>query len=101
VIDDSGGPRIADFGLSFLDWKSWSSEIETRTRIMVCTFASADISTAFAADVINPAYTQSGAGSPRWMAPELLVPDAYNKTSAHPTFESDVFSFGMLIYEVI
>ena len=46
------------------------------------------------------AYTRSGAGSPRWMAPELLIPEAYHKMSARPTFESDIFSFGMLIYEV-
>jgi serine/threonine protein kinase len=100
VIDDGGAPRIADFGLSFLDWKS-SSSIETRTRIMAGAFALSYIGGSFAADAINPADTRSGAGSPRWMAPELLVPEAHNKTSARPTFESDVFSFAMLIYEVI
>jgi serine/threonine protein kinase len=68
---------------------------------MAGTFALSYIGGSFAADTINSADTRSGAGSPRWMAPELLVPEAHNKTSARPTFESDVFSFGMLIYEVI
>lgn len=99
VIDDGGAPRIADFGLSFLDWES-SSSIETRSHIMVGTFASGDISAVLAAEAVPSAYTRSGAGSPRWMAPELLVPEVYNKTTALPTFESDMFSFGMLIYEI-
>ncbi|KIJ93238.1 hypothetical protein K443DRAFT_13007 [Laccaria amethystina LaAM-08-1] len=97
VIDDGGAPRITDFGLSFFDWKS-SSSIETKTRIMVGSFASGDISAVLAA---ASAYTRSGAGSPRWMGPELLVPEAFHKMSTRPTFESDVFSFRMLIYENI
>jgi serine/threonine protein kinase len=97
VIDDGGAPRITDFGLSFFDWKS-SSSIETKTRIMVGSFASGDISAVLAA---ASAYTRSGAGSPRWMGPELLVPEAFHKMSTRPTFESDVFSFRMLIYEVL
>ena len=67
---------------------------------MVGTFASGGISAVLAAEAVPSAYTRSGAGSLRWMAPELLVPEVYNKTSARPTFESDIFSFGMLIYEV-
>ena len=67
---------------------------------MVRTFASRDISAVLAAEAEPSSYTLSGAGSPWWMAPELSVPEAYYKMSGRPTFESDIFSFGMLIYEV-
>jgi len=46
------------------------------------------------------AYSQSGVGSARWRAPELLHPEAWGMLSALPTFASDVFAFGMVIYEV-
>lgn len=46
------------------------------------------------------AYSQSGVGSARWRAPELLHPEAWGMSNALPTFASDVFAFGMVIYEV-
>ncbi|KAJ7735828.1 kinase-like domain-containing protein, partial [Mycena maculata] len=41
----------------------------------------------------------STGGTCRWMAPELLAPSRFGETSAAPTFESDVFAFGMVLYE--
>ncbi|KAG6830271.1 hypothetical protein H0H92_001537 [Tricholoma furcatifolium] len=39
----------------------------------------------------------SGDGTVRYMAPERLLPEL--STSTRPTFSSDVFSFGMVLYE--
>ncbi|KAJ7938963.1 kinase-like domain-containing protein, partial [Mycena leptocephala] len=35
----------------------------------------------------------------RWMAPELLYPPQFGRSSSTATFESDVFAFGMVLYE--
>lgn len=42
----------------------------------------------------------TGVGTVRWMAPELLVPEEYGFEHSHPSKESDVYAFGMVIYEV-
>lgn len=39
-------------------------------------------------------------GSERWMAPELLYPEKYGLSHSIPSKESDIYAFGMLIYEV-
>lgn len=39
-------------------------------------------------------------GSTRWMSPELLNPEDYGLTTTNPTLESDMYAFGMVIYEV-
>lgn len=39
-------------------------------------------------------------GSERWMAPELLDPEAMNLISTRPTLASDVYSFGIVCVEV-
>lgn len=44
--------------------------------------------------------TTVGAGTVRWMAPELLNPEAYNFTHCKPSKESDMYALGMVIYEV-
>lgn len=43
----------------------------------------------------------TGVGTVRWMAPELLLPEAYGLLHSVPSKESDVYAFGMLIYEVL
>ncbi|PPQ83857.1 hypothetical protein CVT25_000916 [Psilocybe cyanescens] len=42
----------------------------------------------------------SNAGTLRYMSPERLDPPKFSQSSAQATFASDVFSFGMLAYEV-
>jgi len=72
VVDDSGNPKLCDFGLS---------SIANAT----------EMSTTFAAH-----------GSAAWMAPERHDPNSYGLTrrQAH-TPASDVFSFGMTVYEIV
>ena len=36
-----------------------------------------------------------------FMAPELLCPGKFNKTSSQPTQPGDIYAFGMVIYEVL
>ncbi|KAJ7138576.1 kinase-like domain-containing protein [Mycena filopes] len=55
--------------------------------------------TTLAATVLSAA-SSAGGGTFRWMAPERLVPSAYDLPTAKATMKSDVFSFGMLMLEV-
>lgn len=43
---------------------------------------------------------ESGGGTERWMAPELLDPEQYGFSHCSPSKESDIYAFGMVIYEV-
>lgn len=43
---------------------------------------------------LSTATTQQGMGSVRWMSPELL------RDGGGKTFASDIWAFGMMIYEV-
>jgi len=40
-------------------------------------------------------------GTTRWMSPELLDPDRFDLDGSRPTKESDSYSLGMVIYEVL
>ena len=40
-------------------------------------------------------------GTIRWMSPELFDPKAFGLTDSRPTRESDCYSFGLVIYEVL
>lgn len=42
----------------------------------------------------------TGLGTCRWMAPELFFPEMYGLDHSIPSKESDVYAFGMVIYEV-
>ncbi|KIM47301.1 hypothetical protein M413DRAFT_64081 [Hebeloma cylindrosporum] len=42
----------------------------------------------------------SSAGTYRYMSPERIVPEKFGMDTPRATFSSDVFSFGMLVYEV-
>ena len=74
LIDAGGHARLADFGLL--------------TLALDFTNSTASGSTA-------------GAGTIRWMSPELLYPEHFNLTDSRPTKESDCYALGMVILEVL
>lgn len=41
-----------------------------------------------------------GGGAIRWTAPELIAPEEFNLPNRRPTFQSDIFSWGMVAIEV-
>lgn len=45
--------------------------------------------------------TMTTGGTPSHMAPELLFPAKFNKTSAQPTKPADIYAFGMVVFEVL
>jgi serine/threonine protein kinase len=74
LVSSTGVTRIADFGLSSIFDTSGP-----RWRSM-------------------PTITQAG-GTVRWMAPELLD-ESHDGHSPRPTFSSDIYSLGSIMYEV-
>ncbi|KAF9789390.1 kinase-like domain-containing protein [Thelephora terrestris] len=55
-------------------------------------------------DPTSPTVSSSyrgGAGTTRWMSPELLDPDQYGIRDSRPTKESDAYALGMVILEVL
>ena len=54
-------------------------------------------------DVANITSSDSflGAGTYRWMSPELFHPEKFGLKDARPTKSSDCYSFGMVMYEVL
>ena len=54
-------------------------------------------------DSTNPTTSSSvqGAGTTKWMSPELLAPDLFGFKDSRPTKESDCYAFGMVILEVL
>ncbi|KAJ7641852.1 kinase-like domain-containing protein [Roridomyces roridus] len=73
LIDDDGKALIADLGLSFIEREQ---------------------------DVTAASKSSTCGGTSRWMAPERLVPSAFDRPSPKATASSDVYSFGMLMLEV-
>jgi serine/threonine protein kinase len=51
-------------------------------------------------DIVSPPSSVSGGGTPRYIAPEHLLRDVFGLESRRATFESDIYSLAMLIYEV-
>ncbi|KDR70043.1 hypothetical protein GALMADRAFT_103711, partial [Galerina marginata CBS 339.88] len=99
LVDLAGNARIADFGLSrFGEWPP--------TLLSTDALTSNPSSYTFLTTVpdhsasLENKVTHSGAGSSRWMAPERLMPEYWGNLSGKPTFESDVFAFAMVIYEI-
>jgi serine/threonine protein kinase len=45
--------------------------------------------------------TVTDGGTPMFMAPELLCPSKFNKTSSRPTQPGDIYALGLVIYEVL
>ena len=74
LIDKDGNARLADFGL--LTIVSDPTHPETTT-------------------------TSGGAGTVRWMSPELLDPEEFGFKNARPTKQSDCYALGMVILEVL
>ena len=74
VIDKDGNARLADFG--FLTIVAGSTHPATTT-------------------------SSEGAGTMRWMSPELLDPERFGSKNARPTKESDRYALGMVILEVL
>ena len=74
MIDKDGNARLADFGLLTI-----------------------------VSDSTHPVTTTSseGAGTMRWMSPELLDPERFGSKNARPTKESDCYALGMVILEVL
>ena len=74
MIDKDGNARLADFGLLTI-----------------------------ISDATHTATTTSseGAGTMRWMSPELLDPERFGCKNARHTTESDCYAFGMVILEVL
>ena len=74
MIDKDGGARLADFGLLVI-----------------------------VSDSTHPVTTtpSEGAGTMRWMSPELLDPERFGSKNGRPTKESDCYALGMLILEVL
>ncbi|KZT50794.1 kinase-like protein [Calocera cornea HHB12733] len=84
LIKADGGACLADFGLS---------------RILSADFG---LSRVFPGNMGNEAsQTSIARGNPRWMAPERLQPQNYGlDTSSSLTISSDIYSFGMVVYEL-
>ena len=74
MIDKDGNARLADFGL--LTIISDSTHAATTT-------------------------SSEGAGTIRWMSPELLDPERFGSKNTRPTKESDCYALGMVILEVL
>ena len=74
VIDKDGSARLADFGL--LTMVSDSTHSATST-------------------------SSEGAGTFRWMSPELLDPEEFGFENSRPTKESDCYALGMVILEIL
>ena len=74
MIDKEGSARLADFGLLTI-----------------------------VSDSTRPATTtpSEGAGTMRWMSPELLDPERFGSKNARPTKESDCYALGMVVLEVL
>ena len=43
---------------------------------------------------------QQDGGTPRFMSPELLVPDLFGKKVSLPTPQADIYAFGLVIFQV-
>jgi len=74
LIDQDGRARLADFGLL--------------TIVLDSTYHTSST-------------TPKGAGTMRWMSPELLDPDRFGRENGRPTKESDCYALGMVILEVL
>jgi len=101
---------VADFGLSSYEDPAIIPEVtsniakrmqteyyRTLREVGMTESTSITISSAATSSTLS---SLSRGGTSTWMAPERLMPKQYKKDSAKATFQSDVFSFGMLIYRV-
>ncbi|KAG2042034.1 kinase-like domain-containing protein [Suillus americanus] len=75
LIHGDGTACVADFGLSLM-----YSEVITASQA---------------------SWTSTLKGNMRWMAPELLVPEKEDGSSTRPSEQSDIFSFGGIMLQVL
>ncbi|KAG2128969.1 kinase-like protein [Suillus clintonianus] len=75
LIHDDGTACIADFGLSLM-----YSEVISASQA---------------------SWTSTLKGNMRWMAPELLVPEREDGSPTRPSEQSDIFSFGGIMLQVL
>ncbi|THH28482.1 hypothetical protein EUX98_g5711 [Antrodiella citrinella] len=59
----------------------------------------ADFGLAVLADSVSNANSSKREGNVRWLAPEILDPQRFQKESSRQTYESDVYSFGIVCVE--
>lgn len=110
LIDFKGNARVADFGLSSYEDQTLLLPVppsvkeqirfDFSTELMRHGYSESMSSTMSSAVATSTIMNLSGAGTRRWMAPERLLPAQYGRESARATFEGDVFSYGMLLYQV-
>jgi len=74
LIDQTGHPRLSDFGLLAI--------ISDHGYLLS-----------------SSSYVQGG--TVRWMSPERIAPERFGFKNAHPTIPSDCYALGMVIYETI
>ena len=74
LIDQDGRARLADFGL-----------------LIIVSDSTYHTSSS----------TSNGAGTTRWMSPELLDPDRFGGEDGRATKESDCYALGMVVLEVL
>ena len=59
----------------------------------------ADFGLAVFAEGMSNANSSKREGNIRWLAPEILDPKQFEKTSTRPTYETDVYSYGIVCVE--
>ena len=106
MVDDNGKACVADLGLSSYVIPQVETAVTRKIQfeyeialrgVVEPKSMRTTISSAAASSTLG---SLSGAGTFRWMSPERLIPERYGQKSAKPTLQSDVFSFGILIYQV-
>ena len=74
LIDETGRPHVADFGLLTI--------VSDPANLLSST-------------------SRTQGGAVRWMSPELINPEAFGLDKSRPTKSSDCYAFGMVVYETI
>ncbi|KAH8092658.1 kinase-like domain-containing protein [Cristinia sonorae] len=60
----------------------------------------ADFGLAVFAESMSNANSSKREGNYEWLAPEIIDPETFGKTSRRQTYESDIYSFGMVCIEL-
>jgi len=96
LVDSQGTARISDFGVSLISDLTQQRLSHGASHPPIPSFDGAS-SCESSRQILS---TASGGGTWRYMAPERLLPDRYGCQSGRATFSSDIFSLGLVIYEV-
>ncbi|KAL4245974.1 EKC/KEOPS complex subunit BUD32 [Abortiporus biennis] len=60
----------------------------------------ADFGLSVIAEAHSNQYGSTRGGAIRWVAPELITPETYNRVSTRPTYASDIYSFACICVEL-